>query len=217
MALRVAVLASGEGSTLQTLIDARDAGALSIDFVGLFSDKPGARAIERALQAGIPICALSPKGFGSRVEHDRELFERVEQVQPELIVCAGYMRIISAEVAQRFESRMINLHPSLLPRFRGLHTHRQCLAAGDAVHGASVHWVTAELDGGPVIAQARVPVHGDDDETTLEARVRGVERPLLLAAVRALAAGRIRHGAATRYLDARFELQDYEVFACATS
>lgn len=215
MTLRVAVLASGEGSTLQAMIEARDAGQLDVAFVGLFSDKPGARALERALAAGMPVCALSPKGFESRVEHDRALFARVEQVQPELIVCAGYMRIISAEVAQRFERRMINLHPSLLPKFRGLRTHRQCLDAGDPVHGASVHWVTAELDGGPVIAQARVPVHASDDEQTLEARVRQVERPLLLATVRALAAGRIRHGDGPRYLDTRFELSDSEVFACA--
>lgn len=216
MGLRVAVLASGEGSNLQAMIDARDAGVLPVDFVGLFSDRPGARAVERALAAGMPVCALSPKGFDSRIEHDRALFARVEQVQPELIVCAGYMRIISAEVAQRFEGRMINLHPSLLPKFRGLRTHRQCLAAGDAVHGASVHWVTAELDGGPVIAQARVPVRADDDEGTLEARVRSVEHPLLLTTVRALGEGRIRHGDATRrYLDHRLELNDSEVYACA--
>ncbi|MBE5314199.1 MAG: phosphoribosylglycinamide formyltransferase [Xanthomonadales bacterium] len=215
MTLRVAVLASGEGSTLQAMIEARDAGSLDVDFVGLFSDKPGARALERALTAGMPVCALSPKGFDSRVEHDHALFARVEQVQPELIVCAGYMRIISAEMAQRFEHRMINLHPSLLPKFRGLHTHRQCLDAGDSVHGASVHWVTAELDGGPVMAQARVPVHPTDDEHTLEARVRGVERPLLLAAIRALAAGRIRQGDAVRFLDSHHELSDREVYVCA--
>ena len=213
--MRVAVLASGEGSTLQALIDARNAGTLDIEFVGLFSDKPGARAVERALDAGMPVCALSPKGFDSRIEHDRALFARVERVQPELIVCAGYMRIISAEVAQRFEHRMINLHPSLLPKFRGLRTHRQCLDAGDTVHGASVHWVTAELDGGPVIAQARVPVRADDDADTLEARVRDVERPLLLATLRALASGELRHGEGRRYLDARFELQREEVMACA--
>jgi phosphoribosylglycinamide formyltransferase-1 len=215
MTLRVAVLASGEGSTLQAMIEARDAGSLDVDFVGLFSDKPGARALERALAAGIPVCALSPKGFESRVEHDHALFARVEEVQPELIVCAGYMRIISAEVALRFEHRMINLHPSLLPKFRGLRTHRQCLDAGDSVHGASVHWVTAELDGGPVMAQARVPVHSTDDEHTLEARVRAVERPLLLAAIRALAAGRIRHGDAVRFLDSHHELSDREVYVCA--
>lgn len=214
MTLRVAVLASGAGSTLQALIDARDAGRLDVDFVGLFSDKPGARAVERALIAGIPVVALSPKGFESRIEHDHALFARVEGVQPELIVCAGYMRIISAEVAQRFERRMINLHPSLLPKFRGLHTHRQCLSAGDAVHGASVHWVTAELDGGPVIAQARVPVHADDDEAALESRVRRVEQPLLVATVAALAARPSAVGEPIRYLDARHQLVEQEIHAC---
>lgn len=214
MALRVAVLASGAGSTLQALIDARKSGQLDIDFVGLFSDRPGARAVERALDAGMPVCALSPKGFESRIAHDRALFARVEGVQPELIVCAGYMRIISAEVAQRFENRMINLHPSLLPKFRGLRTHRQCLDSGDPVHGASVHWVTAELDGGPVIAQARVPVHADDDEATLEARVRRVEQPLLVATVAALATSPQAPGQALRYLDAHHRLVEQETYAC---
>jgi phosphoribosylglycinamide formyltransferase-1 len=215
MSLRVAVLASGEGSNLQALIDARDAGVVDIDLVGVFSDRPGARALERALESGIPICALSPKGHANREQHDHALFARVEGVQPELIVCAGYMRIISAAVAQSFEGRMINLHPSLLPKFRGLHTHRQCLAAGDAVHGASVHWVTAELDGGPLIAQARVPVLADDDEHSLGLRVRSVEHPLLLASVAAIARGELRSGSPVHFLDAQQRLLDSEVLACA--
>jgi phosphoribosylglycinamide formyltransferase-1 len=214
MTLRVAVLASGEGSTLQALLDAHAQGALPVEFVGLFSDRPGAGALERALQAGVPVCAISPKSFATRIEHDRALFARVEQVQPELIVCAGYMRIISAEVAQQFEGRMLNLHPSLLPRHRGLHTHRQCLSAGDSVHGASVHWVTAELDGGPVISQARLPVLTDDTETTLQARVRQVERPLLLSTLQALADGRLQHGQGLRFLDPHHQLQAHEVYAC---
>jgi phosphoribosylglycinamide formyltransferase-1 len=215
MSLRVAVLASGEGSNLQAILDARAAGALDIDLVGVFSDRPGARALERALAAGVPICALSPKGYADREQHDHALFARVEEVQPELIVCAGYMRIISAAVAQWFEGRMLNLHPSLLPKFRGLHTHRQCLAAGDAVHGASVHWVIAELDGGPLIAQARVPVYAHDDEDSLGLRVRSVEHPLLLACVAAIARGELGSGSPVHFLDAQKRLLDSEVLACA--
>jgi len=145
---RVAVLASGAGSTLRALIEAQHGGQLPVQFVGLFSDKPAAPALEHALRAGIPVCALSPKGYANRAAHDAALFARVADAQPDLVVCAGYMRIIEAASTRRFAGRMINLHPSLLPKHRGLHTHRAALDAGDLSHGASVHLVTAELDDG---------------------------------------------------------------------
>lgn len=189
---RVAVLASGAGSTLCALIDAQRAGLLPVQFVGLFSDKPAAPALEHALRAHIPVCALSPKGFAHRAAHDAALFERVAESRPDLVVCAGYMRIIEAASTRRFAGRMINLHPSLLPRHRGLHTHRAALQAGDARHGASVHLVTAELDGGPIIAQVHVAIRAEDDPSTLETRVRGVERPLLVAVLAAWAKGILR-------------------------
>lgn len=189
---RIAVLASGAGSNLQALIDAIVADRLRAAIVGVFSDKPNCLALQRARAAGIAAVALSPKDFATREAFDAALFAAVDDASPDLIVCAGYMRIIAAaEIAAR-PDRMINLHPSLLPAFKGLHTHRRALDAGVAEHGASVHVVTADLDDGPVIAQARVPVRAGDDEAALAARVRAVEHRLLIATVCLLAEGRLR-------------------------
>lgn len=189
---RIAVLASGAGSNLQALIDAIAEGRLDAGIVGVFSDKPNCLALQRARTAGIASIARSPKDFPSREDFDTALFAAVDAARPDLIVCAGYMRIIAAaEIAARAD-RMINLHPSLLPAFKGLHTHRRALDAGAVEHGASVHVVTADLDDGPVLSQARVPVRPGDDETTLAARVRAVEHPLLVETVRLLAEGRLR-------------------------
>lgn len=189
---RIAVLASGAGTNLQALIDAIAAGELPATIIGVFSDKPKAVALDRARAAGIPATALSPKAFASREAFDAAFFAKVDAAAADLIVCAGYMRIISAAEIRRRPGRMINLHPSLLPAFKGLHTHRQALEAGVAEHGASVHVVTADLDDGPVIARAPVPVLPGDDETALAARVRDVEHPLLVETVRLFAEGRLR-------------------------
>ena len=190
-ALRLAVLASGAGTNLQALIDAIASGALDADIVGVFSDKPKSLALHRARDAGLPATALSPKSFDSRTAFDAAFFAAVDEAQADLIVCAGYMRLIAAAEVEARPGRMINLHPSLLPAFKGLHTHQQALDAGVVEHGASVHVVTADLDGGPVIAQARVPVMPDDDADLLAARVRGVEHPLLVEVVRLIGEGRL--------------------------
>lgn len=189
--LRIAVLASGRGSNLQALIDAIAAGRLDAELVGVFSDQAGAFALERARRAGIPAFALSPRDFATRLAFDEQLFSRIDGVHPDLIVCAGYMRLVSErEVAAR-AGRMINIHPSLLPAFKGLRTHDQALAAGVTEHGASVHVVSAELDGGAVVAQARVAVRPGDDAATLAQRVLAREHPLLVETLRWLAAGRL--------------------------
>ena len=188
---RIAVLASGRGSNLQALLDAIAEGTLAAEIVGVFSDRSKAVALQRAREAGIPARSLAPKSFPSRAEFDAALFAAVDEVRPDLIVCAGYMRLIDAAVVDARPGRIINIHPSLLPEFKGLLTHQQALDASAAEHGASVHFVTADLDGGPVIAQARVPVLPDDDADTLAARVLEREHPLLVETVRWLAAGRI--------------------------
>ena len=185
--LRLAVLASGRGSNLQAILDAIAGGTLNARVVGVFSDRPRAPALQRARDAGTHAQALSPRDFDTRAAFDQALFDAVDAVAPDLIVCAGYMRLIdNCAIAPR-PGRIINIHPSLLPAFKGLHTHRQALAAGVAEHGASVHFVTADLDGGPVIAQARVPVLPGDDEASLGARVLMREHPLLLATLRLFA------------------------------
>ena len=185
------MLASGRGSNLQALIDAIGARRLDAELVGVFSDKVDALALDRARRAGLPAFALSPGDFASRPEFDRQLFSRVDSVQPDVIVCAGYMRLVSEPEVHARAGRMINIHPSLLPEFKGLRTHTRALAAGVREHGASVHVISAELDGGPVIAQARVAVLPGDDAATLAQRVLAREHPLLVETLRWLAAGRI--------------------------
>jgi len=189
MAFRLAILVSGRGSNLQAIIDAVADGTLNAEITAVFSDRTDAFALERARKAGIPAHALSPKDFPARASFDHALFTQIDVSAPDLIVCAGYMRLIAAaEVTPRY-GRIVNIHPSLLPLFKGLHTHQQALDAGVAEHGASVHYVTAELDGGPVIAQVRVPVLAGDSADTLAARVLECEHPLLIATLRLIASG----------------------------
>jgi len=199
--LRIAVLASGRGTNLQALMTAIAGGRLNARIVGVFSDRASAGALVLAREGDIPGVSLSPRGYETRTAYDEALFSRIDGVQPDLIVCAGYMRLLSEHEVEARRGRMINIHPSLLPAFKGLHTHRQALDAGVAAHGASVHFVTPELDGGPVIAQASVPVLAGDDEQTLAARVLGREHPLLVDTVRLLAEGRIALGSTGVLLD----------------
>jgi len=186
--LRIAALASGRGSNLAALI----AADLPVEFVLVGSDRADAGALAVAARAGIPTVALSPRDYPTRAAFDEALFGRVADAGADLLVLAGFMRIIDAGVVAAWEGRAINVHPSLLPKYRGLHTHRRCLEAGDAEHGASVHFVTAELDGGPVVAQARIAVRGDDTEASLASRLLVEEHRLLPAVVRAMASGRLR-------------------------
>jgi len=187
--LRVAVLVSGRGSNLQALIDARQAG-LPIDLVGVFSDRGQALALKRACKAGIAAMCLRVAEFSDEANYQRALFATVAASRPELIVCAGFMRIIG-EAALASSAPMINIHPSLLPKYRGLDTHRRALEAGDLMHGASVHRVTRELDGGPLIAQVRMRIERGDDAISLARRLLPLEHRLLVACVGAIAAGEL--------------------------
>ncbi|WP_425604016.1 phosphoribosylglycinamide formyltransferase [Luteimonas kalidii] len=189
--LRLAVLASGRGSNLQAILDAIAAQRLRAVVTGVFSDRSSAPVLQRAREAGVAAASLSPRGFATRPDFDRALFARVDAANPDLIVCAGYMRLLDPDVLAPHVGRLVNIHPSLLPAFKGLHTHRQALAAGVSGHGASLHFVTAELDGGPVIAQVRVPVHAGDDEASLAARVLAREHPLLVETLRLFADRRL--------------------------
>lgn len=189
--LRVAVLASGRGSNLQALIVARDAGQLPVDFVLVGSDKADAGALQLAKDACIPTLALNPKSFATRRDFDVELFRQLDASGADVLVLAGFMRIIDGEALKPWVGRMINIHPSLLPKYRGLHTHKRALEAGDMEHGASVHYVTAELDGGPVIAQATIDIRPGDDEVQLAQRLLIFEHQLLPAVLRLIAEGRL--------------------------
>ena len=195
--VKVGVLVSGRGSNLQAILDAIAAGTLDAQVVGVFSAKPDAPALQRVAE---PLrWSRTPKSCGGRDAFDAVLADAVAASAPDWIICVGYMRILGAAFVRRFQGRLLNIHPSLLPLYKGLHTHQRALDAGDAEHGASVHFVTAELDAGAVIAQARVPVQAGDDADALAARVLAVEHPLLLQVLRLAATGRLaeRDGRAT--------------------
>jgi phosphoribosylglycinamide formyltransferase-1 len=189
--LRIAVLASGRGSNLQALIDAQRNRRLPIEVVLVASDKAHAAALRRAEDAGIATLALDPKSFADRAAFDADLFARVAACEPDLIVLAGFMRILSPDVLAPWAGHIINIHPSLLPKYRGLHTHRRALGAGDPTHGASVHYVTAELDGGPTIAQIEIPIVASDTPDALASRLLGREHELLVASVALIASARV--------------------------
>ncbi|HWG11572.1 MAG TPA: phosphoribosylglycinamide formyltransferase [Rhodanobacteraceae bacterium] len=187
----VAVLASGRGSNLGALIDAHAAGKLPVDIALVAGDKAEAPALRNAEAHGIPTLALNPKSYPARRDFDEALFARVAESGAQLVVLAGFMRILDADIVEAWRGRILNIHPSLLPKYRGLHTHRRVLKAGDAEHGASVHFVTPELDDGPVIAQASIDINPGDTEDTLAARLLPQEHRLLIACVDAFARGRV--------------------------
>ncbi len=188
--LRVVVLVSGRGSNLQALLDARD--RLPIDLLEVISNRPGAQALQRAEQAGVPATVLDHTGYPSREAFDQALGDHLERLQPDLIVLAGFMRILTPAFVRRFQGRMINLHPSLLPKYPGLHTHQRALDAGDEEAGASIHLVTEELDGGPVIMQARVTIQPGENADSLAARILPLEHQMLLQVVERMARGEIQ-------------------------
>jgi phosphoribosylglycinamide formyltransferase 1 len=195
--LGVVVLVSGSGSNLQALIDAQ-LGGLPIDIRAVVSNEPEAFALQRARDAGIPGKVLDHRPVHSREAYDAALVELIDGFDPGLIVLAGFMRILTPGFVAHYRGRILNIHPSLLPKFRGLRTHRRALDAGEHVHGASVHFVTAELDGGPVVLQAEVPILPGDDAEGLAARVLELEHIIYPCVVAWFAAGRLQLDATDR-------------------
>lgn len=196
--LQLAVLISGSGSNLQALIDASQDADSPFEIGLVISNRADAFGLERAKRAGIPTRTLSHHGFETRTDYDAALAELLSQEAPGLIALAGFMRILTSSFVEQWQGRMLNIHPSLLPSYRGLHTHERVLEAGDPVHGATVHFVTAELDGGPAILQARVPVFPDDDPDRLAARVLEQEHRIYPLAARWFAEGRLALGSDCR-------------------
>jgi phosphoribosylglycinamide formyltransferase 1 len=190
--LRVAVLISGRGSNLQALIAAQRSGSLPIELVLAASNRIDAEGLRHAEAAGIATLALDAAIQPDRARYDAELFARIAASAPDLIVLAGFMRVLDAAVLTPWTGRIINIHPSLLPKYPGLHTHRRALRAGDRVHGASVHFVTAELDGGPLLACTEIDIEPGDDADSLARRLLPREHALLCRCVHWLAEGRVR-------------------------
>jgi phosphoribosylglycinamide formyltransferase-1 len=189
--VRVAVFASGRGTNFAALADAQRDGSLSIDLCALLSDKAASRAMQFARNLDVRALALDPKKYTNRAEFDRALFNAAKDFRPGLIVLAGYMRVIDPDVISAWSGHIINIHPSLLPKYPGLHTHQRALDAGDTAHGASVHFVTAELDGGPVISQTLIDIEPGDDAATLASRLLRHEHRLLVSTVDLIARKRI--------------------------
>jgi phosphoribosylglycinamide formyltransferase-1 len=201
--LDIVVLVSGRGSNLRAIAARADAGELPVRIVAVISDRAAAGALEWARARGIATHVLDPAAFADRASYGHALGGLVERQSPGLVVLAGFMRILSDEFVLRFAGRMLNIHPSLLPKYPGLHTHRRALAAGDREHGASVHFVTPELDGGPVVIQAKVPVLPGDDEDSLAARVLAQEHVIYPQCVGWFAAGRLACRDGAVWLDGR--------------
>ena len=195
---RIVVLVSGRGTNLQSLIDA------GCPIAEVLSNVPGAPALDRARAAGIPAHALDHRSCPSRTAFDAAFAERIDGPgRTDLVVLAGFMRILGAAFIRRFAGRLINVHPSLLPAFPGLRTHERALEAGVAEHGCTVHFVTEELDAGPLIEQARVPVRRDDTPESLAARVLAEEHRLLPLTVHRFVTGRLRLREGDAWLDGR--------------
>lgn len=190
MSCRIVVLISGSGSNLQAFIDTLPAGQAEI--VAVISNRADAFGLERAARADIPTAVLDHRDYPDRVSYDQALAALIDTFAPDLVILAGFMRILSAGFVQHYQGRLLNIHPSLLPKYTGLHTHQRALAAGDQEHGATVHFVTEELDGGPAILQSHVPVLADDTPDTLAERVRATEHRLYPLAAMLYASGRLR-------------------------
>lgn len=189
---RIVILISGRGSNMLSILDAVAAGRLSAQVAAVISNRPEAAGLEAALTHGIPAYVVDHRNYGDRAAFDAALAEMIDAFTPDLVVLAGFMRILTPAFVQRYGGRMLNIHPSLLPSFTGLHTHRRALKAGVRVHGCTVHFVTSELDHGPIVIQAAVPVLDGDDESTLAARVLAQEHVVYPRAIRWFVEGRLR-------------------------
>lgn len=212
--IRLVVLISGRGSNLQAILDQAAHEELPVEVAAVISNRPGAHGLERARQAGVPALELDHKNFPDRPTFEAALIELIDRYRPDLVALAGFMRLLTAGFTDHYQGRLLNIHPSLLPRFRGLHTHERALAAGETEHGASIHFVTAELDGGPIIVQARVPVLPGDDPDTLAGRVLEQEHRLYPLAIRWFAEGRLRLDGERVWFDGKPLAEPLQMASC---
>ena len=197
----IVVLISGSGSNLQAIIDACSSCFIPGKISAVIANKANAYGLVRASDAGITTQVLSHKTYASRDHYDEALIDAIDQHQPDLVVLAGFMRILTPAFVQHYAGRLLNIHPSLLPKYQGLNTHQRAIDAGDTEHGCSVHFVTEQLDGGPVVLQAKVPLFSDDDVTTLSERVHEQEHRIYPLVVRWFCQNRLQQQADQAWLD----------------
>ncbi|MET0358778.1 MAG: phosphoribosylglycinamide formyltransferase [Pararhizobium sp.] len=191
---RVVVFISGGGSNMVALADACSEADYPAEIVGVISDRATAGGLEKAAARGIPTAAFERRDYADKATHETAILDHVETLRPDLLCLAGYMRLLTGTFISRYEGRILNIHPSLLPEFPGLHTHQRALDAGRTEAGCTVHFVTEGMDEGPVILQTRVPVLGGDTAETLAARVLTVEHKTYAQALRMVASGDVRMG-----------------------
>ncbi|MGY0614056.1 phosphoribosylglycinamide formyltransferase [Vibrio sp. FJH11] len=199
----IVVLISGSGSNLQAILEACEANMPNAQVAAVFSNKADAYGLERAKKFNVDGHFVDPKAFESRDAFDAELMKQIDQYKPDAVILAGYMRILSSEFVQHYMGKMINIHPSLLPKYPGLHTHQRAIDAKDKEHGTSVHFVTEELDGGPIVLQAKVPVFEDDDAETLAARVQTQEHTIYPIVTKWLVEDRLKMQNGKAWLDGK--------------
>lgn len=191
MKKRIVVLISGSGSNFQAILDHCQQGSIDAEIVAVISNKSDAFGLKRAEMANITHHFIDHRAFQGRVEFDQAMIAQIDSYQADLVVLAGFMRILSPEFVRHYTGRLLNIHPSLLPRYKGLDTHQRALEAGDLEHGCTVHFVTEELDGGPLIIQAKTPIHTSDTLESLQSRVHGLEHQIYPLAVSWFCAGRL--------------------------
>ena len=199
--VNIVVLISGSGTNLQAIIDAIEAGGIPARIAAVISNRADAKGLERARAHGISTRIIPHQDYPDRERFDAALQQAIESYQPDLIVLAGFMRILTDDFVRHFSGRMLNIHPSLLPKFKGLNTHARAIAAGETEHGCSVHFVTPELDAGAVIGQARVIISPDDTADTLAAKVQQQEHKLYPACVKLFSTGSVKMGENGAYLN----------------
>ncbi|MEM7359003.1 MAG: phosphoribosylglycinamide formyltransferase [Pseudomonadota bacterium] len=195
------VLISGSGSNLQSFIDQVADGYLPVNLKLVISNNADAYGLERATQAGIPTACIDHRSFSSRLAFDQALMAEIDHQQPDIVILAGFMRILTSEFVDHYQNRLVNIHPSLLPKYPGTNTHQRAIDAGDNWHGASIHFVVPEVDAGPIILQGRLPIHPGDTADTLQQRIHSIEHKLYPQAVKWFAEGRLRVNQNTVLLD----------------
>ena len=208
--MNLVVLISGTGSNLQAVIDACKSGKIHGRVAAVISNRSDAYGLKRASSADIHTAVISNQDYADRAQYDAALMTEIDRHQPDLIVMAGFMRILTPAFVNHYAGRMLNIHPSLLPKYQGLHTHQKAIDAGDSEHGASVHFVTEELDGGPVILQAKVPIFPGDEEDEVIERVQTQEHTIYPLVVSWFIEGRLAmHDNAAWLDDERLPAQGY--------
>jgi phosphoribosylglycinamide formyltransferase-1 len=201
--LPIVILISGYGTNMQAIAERAASGSLPVDIRAVISDKPTAPGVHLAQSLGLPTHILPPQQYADRASYDLALADLIARFEPGLVVLAGFMRVLTAGFIDRFADRIVNIHPSLLPKYRGLHTHRRVLEAKECEHGVSVHFVTLELDGGPVIVQSCIDVRSEDTEASLSARVQRQEYNIYAQAIAWYAHGRLTLRDGNAWLDGK--------------